>query len=56
MLEEKKVQATNGKDIDFECDTFCIHSDTVTALDITMETKQELEKVGWSLAPLKEYF
>jgi len=56
VLEEKKVTATNGKDIDFECDTFCIHSDTDLALDIAMHTKQELEKTGWSLTPLKEYF
>ncbi|TDK60959.1 LamB/YcsF family protein [Bacillus salipaludis] len=56
VLEEKRVITSDGTDIDFECETFCIHSDTDCALDIAINTKNELEKAGWSLTPLREYF
>jgi len=54
MVQEGKVKAIDGSDLDVRADTVCIHGDTPGALEFARTIRQELEKAGIATCPLRE--
>ncbi|MDR3185429.1 MAG: LamB/YcsF family protein [Christensenellaceae bacterium] len=54
MIKEKKVTTVNGKDINIEADSICVHGDGAHALDFVKKINASLKKSNISLAPLSE--
>lgn len=55
MVIEGIVIASNGKEIEFKGDTISLHSDTIGAVQLAKELRQNLEAVGITVAPLSTF-
>lgn len=53
MVKEKKVHTVQGKDIDVQADTICIHGDGENALDFAKYINQALKESGIETAKIK---
>lgn len=53
MVKEKKVHTVQGKDIDVQADTICIHGDGENALDFAKYINQALKESGVETAKIK---
>ncbi|SEA06358.1 UPF0271 protein [Thalassobacillus cyri] len=54
MVKEKKVHTVQGKDIDVQADTICIHGDGANALDFAKYINQALKESGIETAKIKD--
>lgn len=52
MLKEGKVTTLQGKDIELQADTICIHGDTRESLEFATKIKAGLKANGISISPL----
>lgn len=46
MVQQEKVQVVSGELVSIKAETFCIHGDTISALDILSYLSQELPKLN----------
>ena len=54
MVTENKVVSKNGKEIDLQADTICVHGDGAHALDFVTQIRKKLTKEGLSLIHISE--
>lgn len=54
MVKEKKVTTIDGKDIDIDCHTICVHGDTPEAVEIVRGMRAAIEAEGIQIANLSE--
>lgn len=52
MITEGKVESINGKDVDIQADSICVHGDGEKALEFVKEIRQQLEAKGISIETL----
>lgn len=52
MITEGKVESINGKDVDIQADSICVHGDGVKALEFVKEIRRQLEGKGISIETL----
>ncbi|MBF2239175.1 5-oxoprolinase subunit PxpA [Staphylococcus capitis] len=52
MVTENKVVSKNGKEIDLQADTICVHGDGAHALDFVTQIKKKLTKEGIDIQSL----
>lgn len=52
MITEGKVESINGKDIDIQADSICVHGDGEKALEFVKEIRRQLEATGISIETL----
>jgi UPF0271 protein len=55
MVQEGKVKAINGEDINIKADSICVHGDNPEALEFVKLIKRTLEDNNVSIKPLKEF-
>ena len=53
MVLEERVIAVDGSSIPLKADTLCVHGDTPTAVTLTRDIRQALEKEGVVLSPMQ---
>lgn len=46
MVKDGKVESINGKDIDIQADSICVHGDGPNALEFVKEIKKQLDESG----------
>lgn len=54
MIQEKKVRAVDGTDLDMEADSVCIHGDSIHALEFAKKLRASFSAAGIEAAPLKD--
>ena len=54
MIQEKKVRAVDGTDLDIEADSVCIHGDSIHALEFAKKLRASFLAAGIEVAPLKD--
>ena len=54
-VSEGKVRTIEGKDIEIEVHTICIHGDSPHAVDLAKKLRQRFEEVGIKVVPLREF-
>ena len=54
MIQEKKVRAVDGTDLDMEADSVCIHGDSIHALEFAKKLRAAFSAAGIEAAPLKD--
>lgn len=52
MITEGKVESINGKDVDIQADSICVHGDGEKALEFVKEIRRQLEEKGISIETL----
>lgn len=52
MVKENKVVSKNGKEIELQADTICVHGDGAHALEFVSEIRQSLKKEGIDIQSL----
>ncbi|HBM1943992.1 TPA: LamB/YcsF family protein, partial [Escherichia coli] len=52
MVTENKVVSKNGKEIDLQADTICVHGDGAHALDFVTQIRKKLTKEGIDIQSL----
>ena len=52
MITEGKVESINGKDVDIQADSICVHGDGEKALEFVKEIRNQLEAKGISIETL----
>lgn len=52
MITEGKVESINGKDVDIQADSICVHGDGGKALEFVKEIRRQLESKGISIETL----
>ena len=52
MVTENKVISRNGKEIDLETDTICVHGDGKHALEFVEQIRKKLTKEGIDIQSL----
>lgn len=55
MVNEGKVTAINGEDIDIKADSICVHGDNPEAVEFVRLIREALIKSGVSVKPLHEF-
>jgi len=54
MVKERKVATIDGKEIDIDCHTVCVHGDTPEAVEIVKGMRRAIEAEGIQIANLSE--
>ncbi|WP_221886243.1 LamB/YcsF family protein [Campylobacter sp. MIT 99-7217] len=54
MIKDHKTTSINGKEIDLEVDSICVHGDNVKALNFVKRIRKTLEQEGIKICPLEE--
>ncbi len=54
LAAEGKVTASDGKDIDFDADTICLHGDTPGAVELAASVKKKLADAGIDIKPMAQ--
>ena len=52
MVNEGKVMAITGEEIEMAGDTICLHGDTLGAADLARELRERLEEAGVTVVPM----
>ena len=52
MVKEHRVRTSDGKDIDIDCHTICVHGDTPEAVEIVRGMRAAIESEGIEIANL----
>ena len=51
MVQSRRVTTIEGAEIDINAESFCVHGDSVNALETVSEARRQLEEAGFSIAP-----
>lgn len=51
MVRSRRVSTIDGVDIEIDAESFCVHGDSVNALETVSEARRQLEAAGFSIAP-----
>jgi 5-oxoprolinase (ATP-hydrolysing) subunit A len=54
LLREGKVRTVEGRDLELEVESICVHGDAPNAPEIAAAIRKALEAAGMELAPLSE--
>ena len=54
IIKEKKVETLDGKEIDINCHTICVHGDTTEAVEIVKGMREAIEAEGIQIVNLTE--
>ena len=52
MITEGKVESINGKDVEIQADSICVHGDGEKALEFVKEIRRQLEEKGIAIETL----
>lgn len=52
MITDGKVESVNGKDVEIQADSICVHGDGEKALEFVKEIRRQLEEKGISIETL----
>ena len=55
MIKAKKITSINGKEIDIQADSICVHGDTKEALDFVVALRESLESKGVVISSLDSF-
>ena len=50
MVRNRRVNTIDGVDIEIDAESFCVHGDSVNALETVTEARRQLEEAGFSIA------
>ena len=51
MVRSRRVSTIDGVDIEIDAESFCVHGDSLNALETVSEARRQLEEAGFSIAP-----
>jgi len=51
MVSTRRVTTIDGVEIGIDAESFCVHGDSVNALETVSEARRQLEAAGFSIAP-----